>query len=107
MLPEQLQLPCLERLVLSLRTTARARQPVMIDPNLADGHHLGLLGQAGQFGAYIVRCRHAVVGMPADRGEHTIEPLGQVDRPLAALKIGGNSDDPSDTGVRRSLHHLG
>ena len=107
LLPEQLNLPCLERLVLSLRAAARARQPVMVDPNLADGHHLGLLGQALQFSAHIVRCRHAVVGMPADRGEHTVEPLGQVDCTLAALEVGGDGDDPRDPGVRRPLHHPG
>ena len=106
LLLKQRNLPGLERLIISGRPAARARQPVVVDSDLADGHHLWRLGQALEFTAHIVRRGEAVVGVPAHRGEHAVEALGQIDRAAAAFQFRADGDDARDARIGGSLHHL-
>jgi hypothetical protein len=73
---------------------------VVIETGFTESYHFGVARQVAQGGSEIGWCSAGFARMPADDRENIGKLLRELNRPLAAFKIGADADDFGD--VRRT-----
>ena len=66
---------------------------MVIQPDLADGHDLGMEGELAQGGPDVGRGAGDMARMPADGGEDGRKPFGDGHRAAAAFQVGADGND--------------
>ena len=76
--------------------------PVVVQPNLTDGHHLRLLRQHAQLVDGVGGKVFQVGGMEAYRGVNVVIPPSQLHRHLRRGQVAAGIDDQADTELGQS-----
>ena len=67
--------------------------------------HAGVVQELLDPGAGLAVERARVVGVHARRGEHTLDRIGQLERPAARFGVHADADQAIDAGGPRGLDH--
>ena len=80
--------------------------PEEVEAALPHPEHAGIVEQLLDPGAGLGVETAGVVGVHARRGEHPLDPVGQLERPPARFGVHAHADQPLDAGGLRGLDHI-
>ena len=84
---------------------ARAVVVMIVEPRLADRHHLGMTRDLDQFLDHDIGLLGGIVRMRADRAEYIVMRLDDVFQFVEAMHARGDGHDQSDACRPRALEH--